>query len=153
MLKRRNDLKSHLQKVKIIKFPMALMCALEKVGTICKLCMILMDVFGRISVERRNLMRNILAYRAPPIFVEKASIILVSIEIMCTNQFDIVKALKYVCEKREISSKPMSSIFYGLIFMWKNPFCKYTNRFKSCCASAVVYLVTSFVTQWEKYYT
>ena len=27
------------------------------------------------------------------------------------NRFDIVKAFKYVCDEREISSKPMSPIF------------------------------------------
>ena len=46
---------------------------------------ILMHVFGRTSVEWRNLTMNILAYRAvlAPNFVEKASLILVSIEILC----------------------------------------------------------------------
>ena len=45
----------------------------------------LMHVFGRISAEWRNLTMDILAYRADLAsnFVEKASRILVSIEIMC----------------------------------------------------------------------
>ena len=74
-----------MQKVEIIKFLMALVCELETVGTVCKLCFMLMHVFGRISVEWRNLTMCILAYRAllAPNFVEKAFIILISIEIMC----------------------------------------------------------------------
>ena len=42
-------------------------------------------VFGRHSVEWHNLMMDILAYRAllAPNFIEKASLILISIEIMC----------------------------------------------------------------------
>ena len=45
----------------------------------------LMRVFGKISVEWRKLTMDILAYRAPltPNIVEKASLILISIEIMC----------------------------------------------------------------------
>ena len=45
----------------------------------------LMHVFGRIRVEWRNLTMDILACRAlmAPNFVEKASLILISIEIMC----------------------------------------------------------------------
>ena len=60
-------------------------CELEKVGTVCKLCIMLMRVFGRISVEWRNLTMDILAYRAllSPNFIEKASFILINIEIMC----------------------------------------------------------------------
>ena len=67
----------------------------------------LMRVFGRIGVKWRNLTMNILAYQAlfAPNFVEKASLILISIEIMC----GII--LIYVCEEREISSKPMSAIY------------------------------------------
>ena len=78
-------MKFHLQKVEIIKFLMAMVCELEKVGTVCKLCFMLMRVFGRISVEWHNLTMDILAYRAllSPNFVEKASLILISIEIMC----------------------------------------------------------------------
>ena len=70
-------------KVEIIKFLMALVCELEKV--VCKVCLMLMHVFGRISVEWRNLTIDILAYRAllAPNFVEEASLILISIEIMC----------------------------------------------------------------------
>ena len=50
-----------------------------------KLGLMLMHDFGRISVEWRNLTMNILAYRAvlAPNFVEKVSLILVSVEIMC----------------------------------------------------------------------
>ena len=64
---------------------MVVVCELEKVGTVCKLCFMLMHVFGRISVDWRNSTMDILAYRAllAPNFVEKASLILVSIEIMC----------------------------------------------------------------------
>ena len=42
-------------------------------------------IFGRICVEWRSLTMDILAYRAllAPNFVEKASLILLSIEIMC----------------------------------------------------------------------
>ena len=61
------------------------MCELEKVGTVCKLCFMLMHVFGRISVEWRNLAMDISAYRAllAPNFVEKAFLrILISIDIM-----------------------------------------------------------------------
>ena len=60
-------------------------CELEKVGTVYKLCLMLMHVFGRISVEWRNLTMDILAYRAllSPYFIEKASLILICIEIMC----------------------------------------------------------------------
>ena len=45
----------------------------------------LMHVFGRISVEWRNLMMDILACRAflAPNVAERASLILISIEIMC----------------------------------------------------------------------
>ena len=53
-----------MQKVEIIKFVMVMVCELEKVGTVCKLCFMLMLVFGRISVEWRNLTMDILAYRA-----------------------------------------------------------------------------------------
>ena len=44
-----------------------------------------MHVFGRISVERRNLTMDILAYQAvlAPKFVEKASLILVSTDVIC----------------------------------------------------------------------
>ena len=56
---KRNYLKSNMQKVEIIKFLMALVCELEKVGTVCKLCLILMHVFGRISVKWRNLTMDI----------------------------------------------------------------------------------------------
>ena len=74
-----------MQKGEIIKFLMTMVCELEKVGTVCKLCFMLMPVFGRISVECRNLTVDILAYRARlgPNFVEKAYLILISIEIMC----------------------------------------------------------------------
>ena len=74
-----------MQKVEIIKFLSAMVCELEKVGTVCKLCFMLKRVFGRISVEWRSLTMDILAYRAllAPNFVEKASLILISIEIMC----------------------------------------------------------------------
>ena len=74
-----------MQKVKIIKFQMAMVCELEKVGTVCNLYFMLMRVFGRISVEWRSLTMDILAYRAllAPNFVEKASLILISIEIIC----------------------------------------------------------------------
>ena len=102
-----------MQKVEIIKFLMALVCELEKVRTVCKLCIMLMHVFGRISVEWRNLTMHILAYRALLAlnFVEKASLILISIEIMCGIILIIVKTFKYVCEERKISSKPMSASF------------------------------------------
>ena len=33
------------------------------------------------------------------------------------NHFDIVKAFKYVCEEREISSKPMSAIVRDYFFV------------------------------------
>ena len=74
-----------MQKAERIKFLMAMGCELEKVETVCKLCFMLMRVFGRTSVEWRNLTIDILAYRAflAPNFVEKASLILISIEIMC----------------------------------------------------------------------
>ena len=74
-----------MQKVEIIKFLMVMVCELEKGGTVCKLCFMLMRVFGRISVEWRYLTMDILAYRAllAPNFVEKASVILISIEVMC----------------------------------------------------------------------
>ena len=64
---------------------MALVCILEKVGTVCNLCFILMHVFGRIIVDWRNLTMDILAYRAvlAPNFVEKGFLILVSIKIIC----------------------------------------------------------------------
>ena len=38
-----------------------MMYELEKVGTVCKLCFMLMHVFSRISVEWRNLTMDILA--------------------------------------------------------------------------------------------
>ena len=74
-----------MHKVEIIKFLMAMVCELEKVETVCKLCFMLMRVFGRISVEWRNLTMDNLAFRAllAVNFVEKASLILISIEIMC----------------------------------------------------------------------
>ena len=74
-----------MQKIEIIKCLMALVCELEKVGTVCKLYFMLMHVFGRISVEWRNLTMGILAYQAlwAPNFVEKGSLILVSIQLMC----------------------------------------------------------------------
>ena len=53
-----------MQKVEIIKFLMAMVCKLEKVDTVCKLSFMLVHVFGRISVEWRNLTMDILAYRA-----------------------------------------------------------------------------------------
>ena len=45
----------------------------------------LMYIFGRISVEWRNLTFDILAYRAvlAPDFADKASLILVFIEVLC----------------------------------------------------------------------
>ena len=49
-------LEVHMQ---IIKFLMALVCELEKVGTICKSCFMLLRVFGRITVEWRKLTMNI----------------------------------------------------------------------------------------------
>ena len=69
-----------MQKVEIISFLMALVCNLERVGTLCNLCFIMMLVFGRISVEWRNWTMTFLAYRAvlAPKFVEKASLILVN---------------------------------------------------------------------------
>ena len=82
---KRNYLKFHLQKVEIIKFLMAMVCELEKIGIVCKLCFMLMHVFDRISVEWRILTMDILAYRAllAPNFVEKTSLTLINIEIMC----------------------------------------------------------------------
>ena len=73
------------QNGEIIKSLMALVCELERVGTVCKLCFMLMHVFGRISVEWRDLTIDILSYRAvlAPNFVIKASLILVSVAIMC----------------------------------------------------------------------
>ena len=53
-----------MQQVEIIKFLMALVCESEKVGILSKLCFMSIYVFGRISVEWRNLTMNILAYRA-----------------------------------------------------------------------------------------
>ena len=47
-----------MQKVEIIKFLMALVCEMEKIGTVCKLYFMLMYVFGRIRVEKRNLTMN-----------------------------------------------------------------------------------------------
>ena len=49
-------------------------------GTMCKLRFMLMHVFGRISVEWRNLTMNTLAYRAvlAPNIVEKTSLFLIS---------------------------------------------------------------------------
>ena len=74
-----------MQKVEIIKYRMALVCELEKVGTVCKLCFMLMHVCGKIIVKWRDLTMDILAYRRvmAPNFLEKASLILVSIEILC----------------------------------------------------------------------
>ena len=85
MIRKGNYLKFHMQKVKVIKFLMALVCNMNKVGTVCKSCFMLMHVFGRISVVLHNLTMYILAYRAvlAPNSVEKASLILVSIDIMC----------------------------------------------------------------------
>ena len=48
---KRNYLKFHMQKVEIIKFLIAMVCELEKVGTVCKLCLILVRVFGGISIQ------------------------------------------------------------------------------------------------------
>ena len=48
-----------MEKVEIIQFLMAMVCELETVGTVCKLCFMLMRVFGRISVEWRNLTMGI----------------------------------------------------------------------------------------------
>ena len=64
---------------------MTLVFELEKVGTVCKLCFMLMHIFSRISVDWHNLTMDILADRSvlAPNFVVKASLILVSIEIMC----------------------------------------------------------------------
>ena len=82
---KRENLNVHMQKVEIIKFVMALVCVLEKVGTVCKLYFMLMHVFGRIRVEWRNLTMDILAIRAvlAPNFVERGSLVLVSMKIMC----------------------------------------------------------------------
>ena len=57
---------------------MTLVCEIENVGTVCKLCFMLM--IGRISVKWGNLTMDILAYRAllAPNFVEKASLVPVS---------------------------------------------------------------------------
>ena len=64
-----------------------------------------------------------LAYREflAPNCVQKAYLILISTEIMCGSNFDIVKAFKYVCNISETSSKPMSASFrnnflYGTVF-------------------------------------
>ena len=58
----------------------ALVCELKKTRSVCKLCFMLMHVFGRISVGWRNLTFDILSYRAVLAlnFAEKAPLILVS---------------------------------------------------------------------------
>ena len=73
-----------MQKVEI-KFLISLVCELQKVGTVCKLDFYVDACFRKISVEWRYLTLKILAYRAvlAPNFVEKASLILFSVEIMC----------------------------------------------------------------------
>ena len=53
-----------MQKDELIKFLMALVCELEKVGTASKLCFMLMHVICRISVEWHNLTMEVLVYRA-----------------------------------------------------------------------------------------
>ena len=74
-----------MQKEEIIKFLMALVCELEKVRTVWKLYFMLMHIFDRISVEWPNLTMDILAYQAvlAPNCVEKGSLIILSIKIMC----------------------------------------------------------------------
>ena len=64
---------------------MAWVCALEKVSAFCKLCFMLMQVFGRIKIEYCTLTMNILAFRAILAlnFVEKACLILVSKTFLC----------------------------------------------------------------------
>ena len=112
-------LKFHMQKGEIIKFLMVLVCALEKVRTACKLCFMLMHVFVRISVKWRNLAFDILAYFGTE-FRRESFPNTSFYRNYGRNHFDIVKALKYVCEEREISLKPMAAIL-GIIFSVEGP--------------------------------
>ena len=66
--------------------------------TVCKLCFMLMHVFGRIGVEWRNLTMDILAYRALLAlnFVEKSFSNPSWYRNYVWNHFDIDKAFKYV---------------------------------------------------------
>ena len=63
-----------------------------------------MLVFGRISVEWRNWTMNSLAYRAvlAPNFVESASLILVSIEIICEIILIFLKPFNTPAKKGKI---------------------------------------------------
>ena len=54
-------------------------------------------------------------------FIAKASLILVRKIFYTWNQLEIVKAFKYVCKEREISSKTMSVIFSDYFFMRTDP--------------------------------
>ena len=74
-----------MQEEEIIKFLMGYVCKLEKIGNVCKLCLMLMHVFGRNSVEWRSMTMGILAYRAVwhRTGFETVSLVLVKIEIMC----------------------------------------------------------------------
>ena len=68
----------HMQKIEILKLLMSLVCETEKGRTVCKLCLMLMHAFGRVSVEWHKLTMDVLAYRGvlAPNFVEKISLIL-----------------------------------------------------------------------------
>ena len=78
-----------MHKEEIIKFSMAWVCALEKVPALCKLCFMLMQVFGRTKIVYCTLTMNILAFRAILAlnFVEKACLILVNKAIFCVESF------------------------------------------------------------------
>ena len=111
-----------MQKVEIVIFLMALVYEFEKVRTVCKLCFMLMHVFGRISVEWRNLTFDILAYRAvlESNFAERASLILVFIEIMCGIILLLLRPLNTSAKKGKFHLKLCPPLL-GIIFMWKDP--------------------------------
>ena len=106
-------MKFNKQKLEIIKFLMTMVCESEKVGTVCKLCFMLMHVFGRIGVEWRNFTMDILTYRAllASNFIENSSLILISIEIM--SGIILIQLRPYFI-------KTYGRHFQGLFFMWKD---------------------------------
>ena len=84
----------------------------------------LMHVFGRFSVEWRNLTMDILAYRAllAPNFIEKASLILISIEIMCGIILIELRPLNTSAKKGKFYQNLWPS-FSGIIFYVEEYIC------------------------------
>ena len=90
----------------------------------------LMQIFGRISVEWRNLTMNISVYRTnlAPNFVEKAFLILVSVGNICGISLIEYRPLNTSVKKRKNHQNLCPPFLRIIFFIWKDPFCKYNYR-------------------------